>query len=70
MLSTSRKYVTDRATSVAFFACAGFDFALMLKTNFNAPPTDAGKLESDAGKHDIDAAEKREQLSQLVDCGC
>lgn len=35
----------------AFFICAGYDFALMLKTNFNAPPpNDANTLEKDVGK--------------------
>jgi len=42
--------------SVAFFVCTGFDYALMLKTNFNAPPSDAATLENDAG-------EKSEQLT-------
>jgi hypothetical protein len=31
--------------------CAGYDFALMLKTNFNPPaPNDADALEKDVGK--------------------
>lgn len=36
--------------SVAFFCCSGYDFALMLKTNFNASPPDADTLEKDAEK--------------------
>ena len=37
--------------SAAFFVCAGYDFALMLKTNFNAPTLDdADKLEKDVEK--------------------
>ncbi|GAB7336253.1 hypothetical protein MBLNU13_g09012t1 [Cladosporium sp. NU13] len=39
------------AAAAAFFVCAGYDFALMLKTNFNAPPqNDADTLEKDVGK--------------------
>jgi len=35
----------------AFFVCSGYDFALMLKTNFNKPPpNDADTLEKDLGQ--------------------
>ena len=43
--------MADRIDRAAFFICAGYDFALMLKTNFNTPPpNDADKLEKDVGK--------------------
>jgi len=49
---------TSRA---AFFVCAGYDFALMLKTNFNArSPNDADTLEKDVEK-------ESEQLALIVD---
>jgi hypothetical protein len=44
------KLLTEMSRA-AFFVCAGYDFALMLKTNFNAPlPNDADTLEKVVGK--------------------
>ena len=45
------KPLANMIISAAFFVCADNDFALMLKTNFNAaPPNDADTIEKDVGK--------------------
>jgi len=47
----SKKKLLTAMSRAAFFVCAAYDFALMLKTNFNAPsPNDADTLEKDVGK--------------------
>lgn len=50
-LQAGVKPLPNSIISSAFFVCAGYDFALMLKTDFNVPPpNDADTLEKEVGK--------------------